>query len=70
MKKTLLLLSLALLAVAIILYAGLNGLTNDRSYGMFFTFVGGFTTVGLGMDVVNQLRTHIRRKALRKFGRL
>jgi hypothetical protein len=68
MKKKLVLLSLALLAVIAILYTGLNGLTNDHPYGFFFTFVGGLTTIGLGMDVVNHVRTHLRKTALRKLG--
>lgn len=69
MKKNLLLLSLALVAVFVMLYTGLNGLSKDHSYGIFFTFVGGVTTIGLGVDVVNHLRLNMRRHHLRKFGR-
>lgn len=70
MKKNFLLLSLALLAVAAMLYAGLNGMTNDHAYGSFFTFIGGITTVGLGIDVVNHLKSVVRKNNIRKLGRI
>jgi hypothetical protein len=66
--KNFLLLTLALLAVFAMLYAGLNGLTRDHSYGFFFTFTGAITTIGLGMDVVNQLKISIRKANVRKLG--
>lgn len=64
------LLSLALLAVIATLYAGLNGLMRDHSYGFFFIFIGGLTTIGLGIDVVNHLKEHIRKNNIRKLGGL
>lgn len=67
--KKFLLLSLALLAVIIILYASLNGIMKDHSYGSIFTFIGGLTTIGLGIDVVNHLRIHERKGNVRKLGR-
>lgn len=69
MTKNLLLLSLAFLAVITLLYTGLNGMTKDHSYGFFFTFVGAVTTIGLGMDVVNELRIRVRKSNVRKLGR-
>jgi len=63
-------LGLALAAVIIILYAGLNGLMKDHSYGFFFTFIGAITTIGLGIDVVNHLKIHVRKNNVRKLGRL
>ena len=69
MKKNLLIFGLAFLAVTALLYAGLNGMTNDQSYGFFFTFIGAITTIGLGLDVVNQLRIHVRKSNVRKLGR-
>ena len=69
MKKTLLTLSLAFLAVTALLYAGLDGLNHDHDYGFFFTFIGAITTIGLGLDVVNHLRLHIRKENVRKLGR-
>lgn len=70
MKKNLLLLSLALLAVITLLYVGLNGLNRDHTYGFFFTFVGAVTTIGLGLDVINHLKIHTRKTSVRKLGRL
>lgn len=67
--KNLLLLSLALVAVTVMLYAGLNGLMKHHSYGSFFTFIGGLTTVGLGMDVVNHLKVRTRKANVRRLGR-
>lgn len=67
--KNFLMLGLALLAVIVLLYAGLSGLTKDHAYGFFFTFVGALTTIGLGLDVVNQLKTSIRKSNVRKLGR-
>ena len=64
--KNFLLLGLALLAVVVVLYAGLNGLLKNHSYGFFFTFVGAITTIGLGIDLMNHLRVHLRKKALEK----
>lgn len=69
MKKNLLMLGLAFLAVTALLYAGLNGMTNDHSYGFFFTFIGAITTIGLALDVVNHLKVHLRRASVRKLGR-
>ena len=66
--RNFLLLSLALVAVMVMLYAGLDGLAKDHSYGSFFTFIGGVTTIGLGIDVVNQLKVAIRNANLRKLG--
>jgi len=66
--KKFLLLSLALLGVIVLLYAGLNGLTKDHTYGFFFTFTGALTTIGLGIDVVNQLRIQERKNNIRKLG--
>lgn len=68
MKKSLVLI-LALAAVITLLYAGLNGLTRDHSYGTVFTFIGAITTVGLGMDVVNHLKIQVRKNNVRKLGR-
>jgi Trk-type K+ transport system membrane component len=68
--KNFLLLTLALIAVIVLLYAGLNGLTKNHSYGFFFTFIGAITTIGLGLDVVNQLKIHVRKNNVRKLGRL
>ena len=67
--RNFLLLGLALLAVMALLYAGLNGLMKNHSYGFFFIFIGALTTIGLGLDVVNQLKVHVRKSNVRKLGR-
>jgi hypothetical protein len=69
MRKLFVLL-LALVAVFTILYAGLNGLIKNYSYGLFFTFVGAITTIGLGLDVVNHLKIQIQKDSIRKLGGL
>lgn len=66
--KNFLLLGLALAAVIVLLYAGLNGLTNNHSYGTVFTFIGSLTTIGLGIDIVNQLKLRERRNTIRRLG--
>lgn len=68
--KNILLLSLAFVAVTVSLYAGLHGLTKNHSYGLFFLFTGAITTIGLGIDVVNHLKIHVRKTNVRKLGRL
>jgi hypothetical protein len=68
LMKNFFLLSLALVAVITLLYAGFNGLVKDHSYGPFFTFIGAITTIGLGIDVVNHLKIHIRKNKVRKLG--
>lgn len=70
LMKNFFVLTLALVAVIAILYAGLNGLTKDHPYGFFFLFVGALTTVGLGIDVVSHLKIHVRKNNIRKLGRL
>jgi len=60
---------LTLVAVGLLLFAGLDGLVRQTSYGMFFTFVGVFTTIGLGLDVTLHLKEQGRRNNLRKLGR-
>lgn len=67
--RNFLMLGLALLAVMALLYAGLNGLMKNHSYGFFFIFIGALTTIGLGLDVVNQLKMHVRKTNVRKLGR-
>jgi hypothetical protein len=68
--KNFILLALALLAVVAMLYAGLQGIIHNHSYGSVFTFIGAITTVGLGIDVVNHIKIEIRKSKLRKLGGL
>ena len=49
---------LALVAVLLMLYTGLNALSaNQERIGLFFTFVSVMTIIGLAIDLVNHLRT-------------
>lgn len=67
--RNFLMLGLALLGVIALLYAGLNGLMKNHAYGFFFIFIGSLTTIGLGLDVVTQLKEHVRKSNVRKLGR-
>ena len=66
--KNILLFGLAVAAVMLMLFAGLQGMLKDHSYGSFFTFIGAITTIGLGIDVVNHLKIRIRKSNIRKLG--
>ena len=49
---------LAFVAVLSMLYAGLDALSNHQERtGLFFTFVGSMTVIGLVLDFVNHLKT-------------
>ena len=49
---------LAFVAVLSMLYAGLDALSNHQNRtGLFFTFVGSMTVIGLVLDFVNHLKT-------------
>ena len=49
---------LAFIGVVLMLYVGFDALSNHQERtGMFFTFVGSMTVIGLVMDFVNHLRT-------------
>jgi hypothetical protein len=67
--KNLTVLSLAIVAVIITLYAGFNAMTNNYSYGPFVTFIGFCTAVGLSIDVFNIVQVKIRKGNVRKLGR-
>jgi hypothetical protein len=68
MKKTTVLI-LAIIAVALMLYAGVNALTNDYSYGPFMIFIGVCSAVGLTIDVFNHIQLSLRKSNVRKLGR-
>ncbi len=57
MKKWMVFL-LAFLCVATMLYAGFDALSNNQERtGMFFTFVGSMTVIGLAVDFINHLKS-------------
>jgi hypothetical protein len=67
--KNFTLLLLAIIAVFVMLYAGVNGLNNHYSYGPFITFVGGCTAVGVAIDLFNHFQLQLKRSNIRKLGR-
>lgn len=49
---------LAFLCVMSMLYAGFDALSNNQERtGLFFTFVGFMTVIGLVMDFINHLKS-------------
>lgn len=48
---------LAFLCVMTMLYAGFDALSNNQQrIGLFFTFVGSMTVIGLAIDFINHLK--------------
>jgi hypothetical protein len=66
--KNLTVLSLAIVAVIVMLYAGFDALTKNYSYGPFMTFIGSCTAVGVGIDLFNHIQVRIRKGNVRKLG--
>lgn len=49
---------LAFVGVLIMLYAGIDALSNHQERtGMFFTFVGFMTIIGLAIDFIKHIKT-------------
>src|SRR5829696_7641603 len=67
--KNLTVLCLAVITVMLMLYAGLDGLSKNYSYGPFITFIGVCTAVGVAIDVVKHIQIWIRKSNVRKLGR-
>jgi hypothetical protein len=67
--KNLTVLSLAIIGVIVMLYAGFDGLTKNYAYGPFITFIGGCTAVGVGIDVFNHIQVRIKKSNVRKLGK-
>jgi hypothetical protein len=55
--KNLSIFGLALFGIIAVLYLGANGLSGNSSWGPFFLFIGGCTTIGLTIDIFNHFRT-------------
>lgn len=56
--KNLMVFGLAFVCVLMMLYAGYSAMSShhDRT-GLFFTFVGMMTVIGLAIDLINHFRT-------------
>lgn len=67
--KNLTVLGLALVLVGVMLFAGVNGILRDHSYGPFFIFLAACTATGLSMDITRHIRERIKKSNLRKLGR-
>jgi hypothetical protein len=67
--KNLTTLILAFALVGVMLYAGVNGILRNHSYGPFFIFLAACTATGLAFDVTRMVKEHIRKANIRKFGR-
>lgn len=67
--KNILLIILSIVAVIVMLAAGVDGLNKDYTYGPFVTFVGCCTGIGLVIDVYNHVQMWIRKSNVRKLGR-
>jgi hypothetical protein len=67
--KNLTVLGLALILVAVMLYAGVNGIMRDHAYGPFFIFLAACTATGLSLDITRMIKERIRKSNVRKFGR-
>jgi hypothetical protein len=64
--KNLTVLGLAFVLVAVLLFAGVNGVLNDHATGPFFIFLGACTAAGLSLDVTRVVREYTKRSKLRK----
>jgi len=68
MKKIFVLIA-AVFVVVLMIYAGLQALMQELSYGPFITFIGICTAVGLGIDIYNHVQLLLRKGNVRKLGR-
>jgi hypothetical protein len=67
--KNIIVLMLALVAIGVMAYAGVNGILRDHSSGPLFIFLAACCATGLSMDITTTVKERIRRNNVRKFGR-
>ena len=67
--KNITVLGLALVAVAVMLFAGVNGILREHSYGPFFIFIAVCTAAGLSLDITKVVKEKLRKNHVRKLGR-
>jgi hypothetical protein len=60
---------LAYVLVGVMLFAGVNGLLHDHSYGPLFVFLAVCTATGLVFDTTRFVKERIRKANTRRFGR-
>jgi hypothetical protein len=65
--------TIAITAIIVMIYLGFDGMQNQSASGPFFMFLGVCTAVGFTLDIINVVRTRIRKANiqdnLRKLGR-
>lgn len=67
--KNLIVLVLAIVAIGVMVYAGVNGINRDHATGPFFIFLAACCATGLSMDLNRVVREKIKNNKVRKFGR-
>jgi hypothetical protein len=67
--KNVTVLVLAIIAVCLMLFAGVNAMINHYSYGAFLTFIGICSAAGLSIDLFNHVQIRIKKSNVRKLGR-
>jgi hypothetical protein len=67
--KNLTVLSLAVVAVLLMLYAGFDAMAKSYSYGPFLIFIAVCTAIGVGIDLFNHIQVRLRKSNVRKLGR-
>jgi hypothetical protein len=67
--KNLTVLTLALVLISIMIFAGVTGMIRGHATGPFFLFLAACTATGLSLDVTRLIKERVRRSNARKFGR-
>lgn len=62
--KNLTVLTLAIIAVCTMLYAGFDGITRDYSYGPFLVFIGMCTAVGVAIDCFKHIQMRLKKSKI------
>ncbi len=69
MKKNIIVLVLSIIAIGVMILAGVNGIMRDHATGPFFIFLAACCATGLSMDLRRVVKERIRNNKVRKFGR-
>lgn len=69
MKKNIIVLILAVVAVGLMAYAGIIGIERDHDTGPFFIFLAACGATGLSMDLNRFIKERARQNRIKKFGR-
>lgn len=67
--KNLTVLTLAIVAVITMLYAGFDAMTRNYAYGPFLIFVGTCTAIGVVIDFYNHIQARLKKSKVSKLGR-